>query len=219
MNRLWVGALRLRLDERRAARPSYPYVPVPAGCAIHRETRWGSLAPGRGTGLRTSPIGPGPARSVHALERTPYVPEVPVRGSRRRRSIDLIDDGPEPAPPPSDRRAPTHGPARRFIAAPPPEAETADTMTNLVIEAAGLTKFYGPRRGVEDVTFSVPEGEAFGFLDPMAQARPPPSACCWASCARPAEALGSSARTPSATPRGSTHGSPTSAATPATWAS
>jgi ABC-2 type transport system ATP-binding protein len=46
------------------------------------------------------------------------------------------------------------------------EAETADTMTNLVIEAAGLTKFYGPRRGVEDVTFGVPEGEAFGFLGP-----------------------------------------------------
>ena len=39
-------------------------------------------------------------------------------------------------------------------------------MTNLVIEAAGLTKFYGPRRGVEEVTFSVPEGEAFGFLGP-----------------------------------------------------
>ena len=39
-------------------------------------------------------------------------------------------------------------------------------MANPVIEATGLTKFYGPRRGVEDVTFSVPEGEAFGFLGP-----------------------------------------------------
>jgi ABC-2 type transport system ATP-binding protein len=39
-------------------------------------------------------------------------------------------------------------------------------MANLVIEAAGLTKFYGPRRGVEDVTLGVPEGEAFGFLGP-----------------------------------------------------
>ncbi|MEW6225361.1 MAG: ABC transporter ATP-binding protein [Chloroflexota bacterium] len=35
-----------------------------------------------------------------------------------------------------------------------------------VIEAAGLTKFYGPRRGVVDVDFAVAEGEAFGFLGP-----------------------------------------------------
>jgi ABC-2 type transport system ATP-binding protein len=39
-------------------------------------------------------------------------------------------------------------------------------VTNLVIEAAGLTKRYGARRGVEDVAFGVPEGEAFGFLGP-----------------------------------------------------
>jgi ABC-2 type transport system ATP-binding protein len=39
-------------------------------------------------------------------------------------------------------------------------------MTNHVIEAAGLTKFYGPRRGVIDVDFAVAEGEAFGFLGP-----------------------------------------------------
>jgi ABC-2 type transport system ATP-binding protein len=35
-----------------------------------------------------------------------------------------------------------------------------------VIEATGLTKYYGPRRGVEDVGFAVAEGEAFGFLGP-----------------------------------------------------
>jgi lipooligosaccharide transport system ATP-binding protein len=35
-----------------------------------------------------------------------------------------------------------------------------------VIEALGLTKRYGSRRGVEDVTFGVAEGEAFGFLGP-----------------------------------------------------
>jgi ABC-2 type transport system ATP-binding protein len=34
------------------------------------------------------------------------------------------------------------------------------------IEAAGLTKSYGRRRGIEDVTFSVPVGEIFGFLGP-----------------------------------------------------
>ncbi len=39
-------------------------------------------------------------------------------------------------------------------------------MTRTVIEAAGLTKFYGPRLGVQDVDFSVVEGEAFGFLGP-----------------------------------------------------
>jgi len=35
-----------------------------------------------------------------------------------------------------------------------------------VIEAAGLTKSYGRRRGIENVTFSVPRGEIFGFLGP-----------------------------------------------------
>ncbi len=39
-------------------------------------------------------------------------------------------------------------------------------MTNLVVEADGLTKSYGSRRGVEDVAFGVEEGEAFGFLGP-----------------------------------------------------
>ena len=39
-------------------------------------------------------------------------------------------------------------------------------MADHVIEAAGLTKFYGSRRGIEDVTFTVSEGEAFGFLGP-----------------------------------------------------
>ena len=34
------------------------------------------------------------------------------------------------------------------------------------IEAEGLTKFYGRHRGIEDVTFAVAPGEAFGFLGP-----------------------------------------------------
>jgi ABC-2 type transport system ATP-binding protein len=38
-------------------------------------------------------------------------------------------------------------------------------MTN-VIEATGLTKSYGHRRGITDVTFAVGEGEVFGFLGP-----------------------------------------------------
>jgi len=39
-------------------------------------------------------------------------------------------------------------------------------VTTPVIEAASLTKWYGHRRGVEDVGFEVVEGEAFGFLGP-----------------------------------------------------
>jgi beta-exotoxin I transport system ATP-binding protein len=39
-------------------------------------------------------------------------------------------------------------------------------MTTPVIEALGLTKWYGRQRGVDDVAFDVVEGEAFGFLGP-----------------------------------------------------
>jgi len=35
-----------------------------------------------------------------------------------------------------------------------------------IIETIGLTKSYGPRRGIVDVDFTVEEGEAFGFLGP-----------------------------------------------------
>jgi ABC-2 type transport system ATP-binding protein len=35
-----------------------------------------------------------------------------------------------------------------------------------ILEAEGLTKSYGGRRGIVDVTFSVEEGEVFGFLGP-----------------------------------------------------
>ncbi len=35
-----------------------------------------------------------------------------------------------------------------------------------VIETVGLTKRYGARRGIDDVTFTVAEGEVFGFLGP-----------------------------------------------------
>ena len=34
------------------------------------------------------------------------------------------------------------------------------------IETEGLTKFYGPHRGVVDLDLAVPEGEIFGFLGP-----------------------------------------------------
>lgn len=35
-----------------------------------------------------------------------------------------------------------------------------------IIELDGLTKFYGKSRGIEDVSFSVEEGEIFGFIGP-----------------------------------------------------
>jgi len=35
-----------------------------------------------------------------------------------------------------------------------------------IVEASGLTKWYGKRRGIEDVTFSIEEGEMFGFIGP-----------------------------------------------------
>jgi ABC-2 type transport system ATP-binding protein len=35
-----------------------------------------------------------------------------------------------------------------------------------VIEAVGLTKRYGKRRGIDDVSFEIREGEVFGFLGP-----------------------------------------------------
>src|ERR1044072_589219 len=35
-----------------------------------------------------------------------------------------------------------------------------------IIEVEGLSKSYGGKRGIVDVSFSVPEGEVFGFLGP-----------------------------------------------------
>ena len=35
-----------------------------------------------------------------------------------------------------------------------------------VIEVSGLTKYYGTRRGVIDLSFTVADGEVFGFLGP-----------------------------------------------------
>src|SRR2546430_11468122 len=40
-----------------------------------------------------------------------------------------------------------------------------------IIEAEGLTKSYGRRRGIVDVSFRVEEGEVFGFLGPNGAGR------------------------------------------------
>ena len=42
----------------------------------------------------------------------------------------------------------------------------------------GLTKAFGPRRAVDNITLTVAPGTVFGFLGRTAPARPPPSACC-----------------------------------------
>src|SRR5207247_11139791 len=39
-------------------------------------------------------------------------------------------------------------------------------MTASIIEVEGLTKSYGGKRGIIDVSFGVDEGEVFGFLGP-----------------------------------------------------
>ena len=39
-------------------------------------------------------------------------------------------------------------------------------MARAVLETAGLTKFYGATRGIEDLDLHVEEGEVFGYLGP-----------------------------------------------------
>ena len=58
------------------------------------------------------------------------------------------------APPPADQPAPAN--------APP----SGDGQPGAMIEARGLSKFYGPFAAVRDVTFSVPRGQVCAFLGP-----------------------------------------------------
>lgn len=39
-------------------------------------------------------------------------------------------------------------------------------MSKAALETAGLTKFYGKTRGIEDLDLRVAQGEVFGFLGP-----------------------------------------------------
>ncbi|MBG0764287.1 MAG: ATP-binding cassette domain-containing protein, partial [Tissierellales bacterium] len=39
-------------------------------------------------------------------------------------------------------------------------------MKESVIEIKNLKKYYGKQRGIEDVSFSVMEGDIFGFIGP-----------------------------------------------------
>lgn len=42
-----------------------------------------------------------------------------------------------------------------------------------IVAASHLSKWYGRGRGIEDVTFTVPAGEIFGFLGPSTGATLP----------------------------------------------
>jgi ABC-2 type transport system ATP-binding protein len=42
----------------------------------------------------------------------------------------------------------------------------AETTRRTMIEANGLSKFYGPFVAIRDVTFSIPEGQIVSFLGP-----------------------------------------------------
>src|SRR6187401_1162805 len=42
----------------------------------------------------------------------------------------------------------------------------ADASRRIMIEAAGLSKFYGPFVAIKDISFSIPEGQIVGFLGP-----------------------------------------------------
>lgn len=41
-----------------------------------------------------------------------------------------------------------------------------------VVEAEGLTKYYGERRGLEDLTLDIRPGEVFGYLGPNGAGKP-----------------------------------------------
>ncbi len=59
-----------------------------------------------------------------------------------------------------------------------------------MIDVRHLTKSFGDLVAVNDVTFSVYEGEIFAFLGPMVPARVPPSVCCVAFfCRHPVKAM------------------------------
>ena len=64
-----------------------------------------------------------------------------------------------------------------------------------ILEVTNLRKTYGSTVAVDDVSFSVEEGEVFGILGPTARARRPPSSASRDSAAVTAARSGSSATT------------------------
>jgi ABC-type phosphonate transport system ATPase subunit len=73
-------------------------------------------------------------------------------------------------------------------------------MSNPIVEVRNLTKAYGKKVAVADLSFDVAPGEIFGVLGPTAPGSPPPSSASPA-CARPTAARSvSSASTRRLTP-------------------
>jgi ABC-type branched-subunit amino acid transport system ATPase component len=51
-----------------------------------------------------------------------------------------------------------------------------------MLELQGLTRRYGDLVALDDLSFTVAEGQMFGFVGPTGRARPPPcasSSACW----------------------------------------
>ncbi|HEU4929469.1 MAG TPA: ABC transporter ATP-binding protein, partial [Candidatus Krumholzibacteria bacterium] len=42
----------------------------------------------------------------------------------------------------------------------------ADVARRIMIEAKGLSKYYGPFVAIKDISFSIPEGQIVSFLGP-----------------------------------------------------
>ena len=46
------------------------------------------------------------------------------------------------------------------------ETESVETTSRVMIEAQGISKYYGPFVAVEDISFSISEGQIVAFLGP-----------------------------------------------------
>ncbi|HET6885759.1 MAG TPA: ATP-binding cassette domain-containing protein, partial [Rubrobacteraceae bacterium] len=77
-------------------------------------------------------------------------------------------------------------------------------MAEAPIRVDGLTRHYGKRRGISDLTFEVEEGEFFGFLGPNGAGKTTTIRQLMALCARAAVALASSSWAAGTTRCGST---------------
>ena len=73
----------------------------------------------------------------------------------------------------------------------------SEATPDIVIDVHGLTKSFDGRTVVSNLSMQVKRGTIYGFLGPMAPARPRPSACC-ADCLRPTRGLAPALATTSA---------------------
>src|SRR5437879_12990701 len=87
-----------------------------------------------------------------------------------QRNHDAAERGCQPGdrhrPRPSDRQYPEYHRTRIPARQPLADWDTA------MIKVQGLTKLYGTRTALHNVSFEVPRGEIFGFVRPKGAARP-----------------------------------------------